>query len=299
MAKRSNTNNLSWFNDDLHKLRSKQSKLYTKWKRSNKSIDFITYALCRRSYLACCNIAYENFLISLKISFENNPKAFWKSISLKNKELISPKILRYDAIVASGPQACSNFFADFFKSVYSTPTLVTTDYPIPIENYELSFPSIDKYNVLESTSKIKPSYKSGPDGIPSFLIKSCCSELAYPLLTLFNKSLSLGYFPLCWKNSFIIPLHKSGVKTDIANFRGIARLYAIPKHFESIFIKYLNFNWNKIISPYHHGFFTGRSTTTNLLEFTKHVYESFSNNNQLNVIYTDLSKAFDKLNHNL
>jgi len=96
-----------------------------------------------------------------------------------------------------------------------------------------------------------------------------------------------------------IPLHKSGPKTDITNYRGIARLCAIPEFFESILVKYLNFNYTKIVSPYQHSFLSYRSTTTILLEFTRYVYESFSNDSQWDVIYTDLSKAFDKLNNNL
>jgi len=42
-----------------------------------------------------------------------------------------------------------------------------------------------------------------------------------------------------------------------------------------------------------------RSTSTNLLEFTSVIRRAFKNNNQTDVIFTDFSKAFDAVNHQL
>ncbi|XP_075150734.1 uncharacterized protein LOC142224835 [Haematobia irritans] len=41
------------------------------------------------------------------------------------------------------------------------------------------------------------------------------------------------------------------------------------------------------------------STTTNLVEFTSHVINQFVVGNQTHVIYTDFSKAFDRVNHKI
>ena len=43
----------------------------------------------------------------------------------------------------------------------------------------------------------------------------------------------------------------------------------------------------------------GRSTTTNLICVTQFIAESFNMQSQTDIIYTDFSKAFDKLDHNL
>ena len=40
-----------------------------------------------------------------------------------------------------------------------------------------------------------------------------------------------------------------------------------------------------------------RSTTTNLLSFTTYVTDTMSMGHQTDVIFTDLSTAFDKINH--
>src|SRR5450759_3937292 len=44
-----------------------------------------------------------------------------------------------------------------------------------------------------------------------------------------------------------------------------------------------------------HGFFKGRSTTTNLLEFVNYSLMAMDNGNHVEVLYTDFSKAFDRV----
>lgn len=46
-----------------------------------------------------------------------------------------------------------------------------------------------------------------------------------------------------------------------------------------------------------HGFYGGRSTTTSALEFSAFIRDSFKNMSQVDVIFTDISKAFDSINH--
>lgn len=51
------------------------------------------------------------------------------------------------------------------------------------------------------------------------------------------------------------------------------------------------------LSDYQHGFITGRSTTTNLVNFVQYVSSNLDRRVQVDTIYTDFSKAFDKINH--
>jgi hypothetical protein len=44
---------------------------------------------------------------------------------------------------------------------------------------------------------------------------------------LFN--LSFGVFECVWKESYVVPLFKSGDKRNISNYRGISILSATPK----------------------------------------------------------------------
>ena len=46
-----------------------------------------------------------------------------------------------------------------------------------------------------------------------------------------------------------------------------------------------------------HGFITGKSCTSKLLEVLDHVGSLLDNGKQVDMIYMDMSKAFDKVNH--
>jgi len=46
-----------------------------------------------------------------------------------------------------------------------------------------------------------------------------------------------------------------------------------------------------------HGFCPGRSTTTCNAIFTSYVLDAFSNRSQVDEIYTDFAKAFDRVSH--
>jgi len=105
------------------------------------------------------------------------------------------------------------------------------------------------------------------------------------------------YFP--WKMSFVTPIHKSGDKHDVTNYRPISKLSIIPKMFEVIITKKLSL----IISPYictnQHGFRSKMSISTNFLLYQSKILNSFNNHIQIDSIYTDFQKAFDKVNHKL
>lgn len=56
---------------------------------------------------------------------------------------------------------------------------------------------------------------------------------------------------------------------------------------------------NNIIINEQHGVRTGRSTITNVSIFKQSILNSFKNGFQIDVIYIDIEKAFDRVNHKL
>ena len=67
------------------------------------------------------------------------------------------------------------------------------------------------------------------------------------------------------------------------------------KLFESLVTQFLTSELFNHISPYQLGFLKDRSTSTNLLEFVNFSVSKIEIGDQVDVIYTDISKAFDKI----
>lgn len=121
-----------------------------------------------------------------------------------------------------------------------------------------------------------------------------------PILTkIFNKSLSSGVFPDIWKTALITPIFKSGNRRDVSNYRGISILSLISKIFERLVRRKIDSFVSRLIDQSQHGFETGKSTVTNLSVYTLFIRKCLNQGQQVDAIYTDFSKAFDKVDHGL
>jgi hypothetical protein len=158
---------------------------------------------------------------------------------------------------------------------------------------------VDEKQIYSAISKLKANMTSGLDQIPAFIIKDCANVFLKPLSILFNMCLKTATFPEVWKQSRITPVHKSGDKLDIKNYRPITILNNFSKVFESILYNVIYLATKNYIISEQHGFFSSRSTTTNLICLTDYLNKVLDMQKQADVIYIDLSKAFDSINHKI
>ena len=159
--------------------------------------------------------------------------------------------------------------------------------------------SLTADDVVNHLRNIDTSKGAGPDKISPILLKNCAESLSSPLLRIFNSSLSTGKFPTRWKTSYVTPIFKSGSRNNIENYRGVSILPTIGKLFEAIVTSILTVKLNRIISKFQHGFMKRRSTSTNLVEFVSHAIGVIESKRQLDVVYTDFRKAFDRVKHSI
>ena len=97
----------------------------------------------------------------------------------------------------------------------------------------------------------------------------------------------------------VVPIYKKGPKGDPGNYRPVS-LTSIPgKLMESIIKDELmgHLLENNLIKETQHGFFPGRSCTTNMLVFMNKVTEAVDCGDSVDIFYLDFSKAFDKVPH--
>ena len=114
-----------------------------------------------------------------------------------------------------------------------------------------------------------------------------------------NQSKNLQDFPLSLKLSDVIPIHKAKEKTLCKNYRPVSLLPVISKLFEKIIYKQIISHIDKFLSPYLFGFRKGHSTEQCLLHMLETWKKAADEKKIGGAILTDLSKAFDCLNHDL
>nr|CAI5854974.1 unnamed protein product [Callosobruchus analis] len=104
-------------------------------------------------------------------------------------------------------------------------------------------------------------------------------------------------FPVAWKVAKVCPVFKTGNKCNIENYRPISLINIFAKVFEIVIYNRLYPSLKSQISDHQHGFVSNRSTLTNLVILTQYISEALDDNCQVDVIYTDFSKAFDRIDH--
>jgi hypothetical protein len=146
---------------------------------------------------------------------------------------------------------------------------------------------------------LDPNKASGPDGIPSRILSNVADEIAPSLCILFNMSLSIGVVPAKWKFANSTPVFKKDDPTITSNYRPISLLCVISKVLERCVFNHCYHHFSPSFYQVQQGFLKGKSTTTQLLEVYHDILDSVASGNEVDVIYLDLSKAFDKVHHNL
>ena len=140
---------------------------------------------------------------------------------------------------------------------------------------------------------------AGPDGIPTRVLKICAAQLTKPLTILFKRSLQLGKLPSEWKRAKITPIFKKGSKSKAENYRPVSLTSQVCKILERVILKHIksHLKHNRLVSTDQHGFQTGRSCQTNLLEAFELWTRWLDEGKGVDVAYLDYQKAFDRVPH--
>ena len=104
-----------------------------------------------------------------------------------------------------------------------------------------------------------------------------------------------------WKCHSITPIHKSGDKSQVTNYRPISLLCIISKVLERLVYDHLNkfITSNQVIAGPQFSFCQeGHSTNQQLLIFLNKVHQSLNHSATCDVIHLDFRKAFDSVPHN-
>ena len=108
-----------------------------------------------------------------------------------------------------------------------------------------------------------------------------------------------GIVPNELKQSTITPIHKGGSRSLAENYRPVALTSHVIKIFEKVLRAHIvqHMNENNLFNPSQHGFRSGRSCLSQLLEQYNLILNILDEDANADVVYLDFSKAFDKVDH--
>ena len=203
-------------------------------------------------------------------------------------------------------ESMNNFFCDIGKKLSdkipdTLNPLLANEYSVNKENSKFHFKTVDTRQVEKIFGKFKSSMGSGPDGIANFFLKAGLPILAESLCDIFNLSLATGVFPDSWKIARVAPIFKSGQQNDRSNYRPISVLPFLSRVFEKLVYNqlYEYLDGNEHLFSHQSGFRSLHSVVTSLLNNTNDWYVNIDKGKYTAMVFIDLKKAFDTVNHQI
>lgn len=304
LVKPGNTSHPRWFSRNLIRRLNEKEKIRRRFQFYHNPRDEFELGIlskrCDKLAIEC----YNSYVTHIENKIKANPKFFWSLVKSKRQNSSSfPANMTNGSQVAHTGTDISNLFAQHFESVYTScdarivsPATLSTNVSTGCSFGLLKFTTSD---VLKKLNALDATKGTGPDCIHPHFIKTCATSLAEPLAHIFNFSISSGSFPGQWKTAKVVPIFKHDDEQNVKNYRPISILSTFAKVFESLICPYIQHHFKNFLSTSQHGFVSGRSTNTNLALFTENLREAMDSHKQIDVIYTDFSKAFDKVSHRI
>ena len=242
------------------------------------------------------------------LNMKSNPKAFYSFAKSRQKTRsgVGPFIDPASGSPNPDPEFAASELSKQYSSVFVPPRAEwkVTD-PKSFFNFSntsenesaLEDIPFTEEDIMKACAELKSDSAAGADGIPSSLLKLCRRELARPLYLLWRSSLDHGCVPSDLLLVIICPVHKGGSRGVPKNYRPVALTSHLVKVFERVIRKSLvtHLERNGYFPDGQHGFRALRSTLTQLLSFWDSILDKLENDAGVDVIYTDFSKAFDKV----
>ena len=237
-------------------------------------------------------------------SCKTNPKKFWNYIKSKtnSKDKIGDLVIVEESKpdrVISDNQEKANILCDYFSSVFNKDAGKEDLYGANKCDNNMEGISLSTEDIMKRLGDLNVFKSSGPDMLHPRVLKEVREVIALPLKIIFEESLISGVLPLDWRSGNISPIFKKGSKTRVENYRPISLTCVVCKILESIIRDKLvkHMKDNNLFSVRQYGFIKGRSTVSQLLKILDKWTDYLENGGQIDAIYTDLEKAFDKVPH--
>ena len=308
--KRIRNSTAPWLNPDIKRLMWERDRLkriaivtndQTKWAEYKRLKNQVNHTI-----KACKKDHYHAY-------FDDNVgkvKATWKGINsiLSRKQNLAQttKLTIGGKVITDSHDVCNAFnrhFTDIgpnLASKINTPRVSFEDYVRQCDsNFE--FRLVNMEEVVKLVGNLPTGKADGLDTIPACLLKESISLTAASLTHIFNSVIATGVIPKDWKSARVTPIFKGDSRVDPANYRPISVLSVVAKLFEKAIFNqaYKYLDDNNILTKFQSGFRPLHSTLTALLDTTDNWYLNIDNGLTNAILFIDLKKAFDTIDHEI
>ena len=148
-------------------------------------------------------------------------------------------------------------------------------------------------------NRLNPKKACIKNDIPCEMLINCKDIVSNYLSNIYNNSKNDQKYPISLKVADVTPLHKKNEKILLKKYRPVSLIPIVSKLFERNMLNQILSYINTFLSPYLFGYRKGYSTEQCLIIMIEMWKKALDQKSSGGAVLTDLSKAFDCLNHDL
>ena len=303
-----------WITNGLKNACHKKNRLYKQFLCSRSHTCEEKYKTYKNKLTSILRTAEKEYYSKLLTDAKGNIKSTWKILNtISNKKTNTSKLPSHfecNEINIVSKQSIADGFNNFFVDVGSNldKKITVADNAASIYDFmgqqcpnSMFINPVSEDEVVNIIKSCKPKHSKDCDDINMYVLSKVTDQIVKPLVHIFNLSFSSGIFPSEMKTAKVIPVFKSGNRSDFSNYRPISLLSQFSKILEQLFNLRLEqfLISNEILSNCQYGFRSCMSTVHAALELIESISTAVDNKKHCAGVFIDLKKAFDTVNHDL
>ena len=234
----SKTLNKPWITPKIQKMINKKNKMFSQKTKHNTDSNKVKYKIIKKEVEKEIAKEKEIYYKNLLEKTNNNIKQKWNAIRTiinRNKVQNSHCIIPNNILGKHYATVAEKLADKLPKMTQDQIATTSTSNNTPQANKTLfSFNYITERQVYELILKLDSNKGPGTDKLDIKSLKSIANVISIHLASLFNQSITLGFYPQILKIAKCVPIYKGSPldPSDPANYRPISILTAINKIFE-------------------------------------------------------------------
>ena len=308
-----------WMNAHILSGIKLRDSLFSRFKRDRTNLSLYSdYCRIRNSVQRDIRFAKQSFFRAQVEEHKSNSDKLWnqlKTLGYKSKSNASSIVLDKDGTKVFDPFSVASIFNQFYSTVASD---LVSKLPMPSGLFDTSsyafrsfyrrlsgsstsftLSPVSRGFILKQLRSLNPHKAIGLDGISPRLLRDSADAIMEPVSHIINISILTETVPASFKQAKVVPLFKKGNRSDPGNYRPVSVLNVLSKVLERAVQNQLSEYLTKknILSSHQSGFRSRYSTDTCLIHLSDYVKNEISNGNFVGMVFLDLRKAFDTVNH--
>ena len=286
-----------WFDRRCIEAKRNKERAWKRFKKRGEEWEREAYKVAKNRYVEVRRQAQKEYEKRIVEKCDCDPKMFYKFVNGKLKKKEAVERVRLGDEIFENDKDIAEILNKSFCKVFTVEEVFDKQ---EVDVRKMRSIIVTRGDIETIVNNIDGSKSMGPDGISGRLLKECKDELIDVILDIVSTSLETGKVPKEWKRAEVIPIYKSGNRTEPLNYRPVSLTSILCKICEEV----IKLKWTEylesenILNERQFGFRKGKSCVTNLLCFYSRVVDVVQERDGwVDCIYLDLKKAFDKVPH--